>query len=253
MAHSLKVECKVLIKSYGIWGAPFLLLIGGWLGVSSFILDMGTRVGISEEEVQFLMVLKEIFNSEIFSMALPIGCVWGATTSFLDDLQSRIIWYRFVRSDKKQYYCSKIIIAVVSGVSIVFIGCLGLIISCLVVYFPTAQEQGILLQYWLGEILHILKHCILLMVCGGFWAICGAIFSVLTNSKYMAYAAPFIIYYVCGNLVDSYLPKVYLLNLKEWQSLQRIDFWLSITVVIGLSVLVSYLYYRMMERRVKNG
>ena len=44
----------------------------------------------------------------------------------------------------------------------------------------------------------------------------GMLFSNLTMSRYMAYASPFVIYYVLIILYERYFPVVYVLYPKEW-------------------------------------
>ena len=51
---------------------------------------------------------------------------------------------------------------------------------------------------------------------GAFWASIGMLFSNLTMSRYMAYASPFVIYYVLIILYERYFPVVYVLYPKEW-------------------------------------
>ncbi len=253
MTHVLKQEVKVLMKSQGIYIGVLVLILCGWSGISSLLVEINSGFGIGEDMILLPIVLQEIFRSELFLMFLPIGCVLGATTSFLEEIQTRVIWYRLVRVSKSQYYCSKIIMAILSGSVIASLAGVGLIISCLFIFMPTVSEWILLKDYWSIELWLLIKSFMLVIIGGVFWSLLGAVSSIVAKSKYMAYAMPFILYYVWTTLVESYMPKVYILNLKEWLSLRRIDFGVSVTMFVALSILMSFIYYRLMERSVRNG
>ena len=61
-----------------------------------------------------------------------------------------------------------------------------------------------------------LKICGLLFLNGGLWAIIGMTMSTIMESKYIAYASPFIVYYLLVILYERYFPNAWLLYPKNW-------------------------------------
>ena len=96
---------------------------------------------------------------------------------------------------------------------------------------------------------------VLLFFCSGaFWSLVGLLFATLTGSKYMAYASPFVIYYVLIILYERYFDTLYVLYPKEW--LMPSNRWyfgnLSVAVWVGeLIVIASLCFYPAAKRRLK--
>jgi len=57
---------------------------------------------------------------------------------------------------------------------------------------------------------------LILVLNGGLWAIVGMAMSTIMESKYIAYASPFIIYYLLVILYERYLPKAYQIYPPNW-------------------------------------
>jgi hypothetical protein len=55
-----------------------------------------------------------------------------------------------------------------------------------------------------------------LFLSGAFWSLLGFTFAAFTMSKYMAYASPFIMYYVLIILHERYFGELYVFYPKEW-------------------------------------
>ena len=62
----------------------------------------------------------------------------------------------------------------------------------------------------------LLKTCVLLLLNGGLWAVLGMTMSTIMESKYIAYASPFIVYYLLVILYERYFPNAWLLYPKNW-------------------------------------
>ena len=63
---------------------------------------------------------------------------------------------------------------------------------------------------------YIGEQIALLFLNGGLWAILGMTLSTLMESKYIAYASPFIVYYLLVILYERYFPSAWLLYPKNW-------------------------------------
>ena len=51
---------------------------------------------------------------------------------------------------------------------------------------------------------------------GAFWSLTGLTFAALTNSKYMAYASPFVLFYLLIILYERYFDRLFVLYPREW-------------------------------------
>ena len=89
---------------------------------------------------------------------------------------------------------------------------------------------------------------------GGFWAVVGLSLSTLMESKYIAYASPFVLYYLLVILHERYTPALYVLDPAEWISPQaRWPFGAigPTAVVLELTVVFSILFLIRAERRLR--
>ena len=69
----------------------------------------------------------------------------------------------------------------------------------------------------IGKLIRELRQTLELMACSGaLWSAVGLLLGTVTGSKYMAYASPFVLYYVLIILHERYLPDVFILYPKEW-------------------------------------
>lgn len=62
----------------------------------------------------------------------------------------------------------------------------------------------------------IITQLLLLFLNGGLWAVLGMTMSTIMESKYIAYASPFIVYYLLVILYERYFPNAWLLYPKNW-------------------------------------
>ena len=95
---------------------------------------------------------------------------------------------------------------------------------------------------------YVLFFCI-----GMVFSLIGMLFSVLTASRYMAYASPFVLEYTLIILHERYLKKLYIINPKEWlcPSAGNWEFGEAGAVIflIFVSMLITVLLIPAMERR----
>ena len=88
----------------------------------------------------------------------------------------------------------------------------------------------------------------------GLFLFIGLLFATLTGSRYMAYASPFVIYYVLIILYERYFDTLYVLYPKEW--LLPSNRWcfgnLSVVIWVGeLIIIVSLCFYLAAKRRLR--
>ena len=88
---------------------------------------------------------------------------------------------------------------------------------------------------------------------GALWSLCGLTLATMTCSKYMAYASPFIIYYVLIILYERYFDQFYVFYPKEWinpSSKWILGDWGVIMLLLGLMVAIGATFYYTVKRRI---
>lgn len=193
-------------------------------------------------------------SSDWVTLAIPILCALPFTTAFVDDVKSGFIKQYLHRSGTRQYIKSKIIACGLSGGLVLFCGILFSYFISSLVFTPMefALGDGETAQPYLAQLLTQLAT---LFFSGAFWSLTGFTLAAATHSRYMAYASPFIIYYVLIILHERYLENLYVLYPKEW--LFPSEAWVLgglgvVLLLFELSVVVSLLFAITAKRRLRN-
>lgn len=197
--------------------------------------------------------LMNALTSDAMTLALPIIAALPFTSSFLDDMKSGFVKEYLPRTTKNGYLLGKILGSLVSGGLSVSLGVLLGYVVAVLVFSPmeAAQEPGAVSHPYFEE----LMGKVLLFFCSGaFWSLVGLTFATLTSSKYMAYASPFVLYYVLIILYERYFDTLYVLYPKEWTNPSEFWMWGNMGVVLlllELIVLFSLLFFHAAKRRLE--
>ena len=258
-SHTLRVEMRraLLSKEQVIAGACFAAVLT--------IASLSTLQPIVQKtfdgEIDILFGFS-VFESSILStlalFALPIVVTFPYTTSFIDDIKSKFYRSYLPRSKSTDYRRSKAVSTALSGAGVLLMGIVGfgvflaVILGILTLVFPRYAPHQFAPP---GEVAPIvfaaLKLVMLAVVSGGLWALVGALLSTVTKNRYVAYAAPFIIYYLLTILNTRYLSSLTLINPQFWIDAEPV--WAAGSMgiamfVIELMVLVALLYMWAMKR-----
>ena len=191
------------------------------------------------------------FSSDWVTLAIPILCALPYTSSFVDDIKSGFIKQYLHRTDTASYVRGKLIACGLSGGLVLFIGIvLAYGLSALIftpmelALGPTETAQPYFAQ--------LLMKAATLFFSGAFWSLVGFTFAALTMNRYMAYASPFILYYVLIILHERYFEALYVLYPKEW--LEPSGFWVGgawgvILLLMELIAIVSLSFAIAARRR----
>ena len=101
----------------------------------------------------------------------------------------------------------------------------------------------------------LIGRAFLFFLSGALWSLVGGLFATLTMSKYMAYASPFIFYYVLIILSQRYFTDIYVLNPQEWlnpSELWNAGIWGAALLVSELILLIAVAYGLLMQRRIRD-
>lgn len=230
----------------GFWLAVLgtvLALLAAGFETLNYVLQAG---GGPLQEGMLLSLLRESISSDTMQFVMPIVAALPFTASYYDDLHSGFIKAYLLRSGYQNYIVGKVAACFVSGgmVPVAGILCFGILAGSVILPRETYSAASLYETGW------ILKSYVLLFCSGAFWSLVGMTAAALTNSKHMAYAAPFVFFYVLVILSERYFKTIPYLNPKEWMN-PAAKIWVGAMLLI-LSVLVSLAFIHSAGRRLKN-
>lgn len=251
MKRALGIEFKRGFYSAGFYVSVLLLVAAGVIGSYStveYIRDMG----MPEGEIRFIVTVYQALYSEAFTFILPIACTLVASASYIEDLQSGILRYVMLRTTKKRYCWSKVINCALFGMLVIVIAFLLMLVIFFAIFFPNHGEIQHLKILDIPYLSQFLQRVLILGFNGSFYALLGGIISIVTNNKYMTYAAPFIFYYVISTLLGAYFTDAYVINPKEWLLVRFSSSGVILAILAVINIIVIICYSKIMERRCKN-
>jgi hypothetical protein len=184
-------------------------------------------------------LISGVLVSDSMILSLPILCALPFTASFIDDIKSGFIKAYLPRTTTTRYLWGKSVACALSGGLVVALGIVFSYALSALIFLPmeatpvsvTGAEQPDYLSQLMGNIL-------LFFLSGAFWSMVGLLLATLTNSRYMAYIFPFIIYYVLIILHERYFDKLYVMYPKEWLNPSEIWPFGNVGVALLLAQLI---------------
>lgn len=195
-------------------------------------------------------ILFGALRSDIVLMVVPIICTLPYTTTFLDEYTSGYIKVYLIKCDKMQYIKGKVIAPLVSGGLVLAIGILLFYFITKLAYSP----MEIVSEYAIPPFMKILMKSIQFFFAGALWASVGALFANITMSKYMAYTAPFVFFYVLVILQERYFRSLYIISPKQWILIDNpwvLNEWGAIILMGLLTAVVCIINFNVIERRIE--
>ena len=193
-------------------------------------------------------------SSDVMLLCVPILAALPYTSAFVDDYKSGYLKEYLPRSGRRRYITGKVAATAVSGALVMFIGIIIAYVLFALVFTPMEQvpdEQmtQMMQPHFFAD---ILGRGFVFALCGALWSLVGAMLAAVTMSKYMAYASPFIIYYVLVILSERYIKDVYVLNPKQWLGAGEVwpgGIWGIALLVAQLAAIVAIGYGIRVSRR----
>ena len=193
-------------------------------------------------------------RSHVYRIALPVICMLPCSFSCVDEVKSGFIKAYLPRAGYKNYMLGKIFACILSGGLVpvcgawLFYGLSALVLTPL----QAALAEG---QTAEEDLAKLLTLCGLLFLNGALWAMAGMAAGMMGGNRYMACAAPFILYYLLVILCERYLPGIYVLYPAVWLGPAEgwpfketgLALWLA-----ELVMLFSLLFARSAERRLRS-
>lgn len=201
------------------------------------------------EQLPITALLPSNYHTEIIIDALstesvlsyvPIISTLPFSAVYVDDLTSKFVRFYLARSDYQSYLVSRIIMCFLCGGSVILLGGLLSWGFSTLLFLPLEKEAVAIARTQLSQILG------LLFLSGGLWAVMGMTMSTVMESKYIAYASPFVIYYLLVILCERYSLGTYLLYPPNWTipDIWPYGVWgatiflLELTVVFGIFFMI---------------
>ena len=162
-------------------------------------------------------LLLNALGSDIILFAVPILAAIPYTTAFTDDVKSGYLKPYLTRTSVSRYILGKGIGAAVSGGLALVLG----ILTALGIFFLVFAPIEVYGEYAVKSLIpDILLRLVLFFLSGALWASVGLLASSLTQNVYLAYAAPFIFYYVLIILQERYFRTTFMLNPKNYLTME---------------------------------
>lgn len=180
---------------------------------------------------------------------LPVLAVLPFAGAYVEDLKCRFAQIFLIRCGYMEYSLSRIIAAFLLGGGTVTLGALVAWAGAALMFLPKqlAGEQD-------PELIARISGKLLLLFCnGGLWSVVGIAMSTLMESKYIAYASPFVVYYLLVILYEQYFPKAFLLYPPNWMDPELWPFgaWGASVFLLELVLAFGILFILRSGRRLR--
>ncbi len=194
-------------------------------------------------------------SSDWVTLAIPILCSLPFTAAFVDDVKTGFLKLYVHRCGIWPYIRGKVIACALSGGLALFLGTVAAYGLSALIFTPMELAAGPEETVYPYFAQFLLKAAVLFFS-GAFWSLVGFTFAALAQSRYMAYASPFILYYLLIILHERYCEAFYVLYPKEW--LFPSEAWVlgSLGVILllaELSVILSFCFAIVAQRRIARG
>jgi ABC-type transport system involved in multi-copper enzyme maturation permease subunit len=205
-----------------IFGRSFLIAFGGMV-LCLLIGAFSDALSVFRMEERHVLygyhreLLLNALGSDIILFAVPILAAIPYTTAFTDDVKSGYLKPYLTRTSVTRYILGKGIGAAVSGGLALVLGILTALGIFMLVFSPMEVYGEYAVE---SKIPDIVLRCFLFFLSGAMWASVGLLCSSLTQNVYLAYAAPFIFYYVLIILQERYFRTTFMLNPKNYLTMQ---------------------------------
>lgn len=192
----------------------------------------------------------EALSSDALSSFAPVLAGIPFAANYLEDVKNKFARFALVRGSYHSYLVGLIIGCWLGGSFALLLGSVSAYSLATLVLLP--MERVIDTPPELGT--QIAMQMTLLFFNGGLWAVLGMTMSTIMESKYIAYASPFIVYYILVILHERYFPNFWLLSPKNWLKLELWPYGIGSAALffLELTFLCSLVFYIRGRRRLEN-
>lgn len=195
-------------------------------------------------------LIDQALSSDTLSAFLPILAAIPLAGGYLEDVKSKFARFFLVREGYCCYLIGHCVACWLCGSISVLLGVLAAYGFTTLVLLPL--ECVIKNPPKLNPC--IANQMVLLFLNGGMWAVLGMTMSTVMESKYIAYASPFLVYYLLVILHERYFPGAYLIYPREWlypSDKWPFGIWGIAIFLIELTALLGLVFYHRGKRRLR--
>ncbi len=194
-------------------------------------------------------MMDKALQSDTMMFTVPILCALPYTACMVDDIRTGFIKQFLHRTTRTRYILFKLIACGFSGGLVLMLGVLSCYGVAALLFCPLEGIDSVASNFSFA-----LKQAGLYFLSGALWAQVGLVMSTFTESKYMAYAFPFILYYTLIMLHERYVPAFFVLSPKEW--LVPRQSWVMgmggvAILVIEMIIILSLCFCMVAQRRIR--
>lgn len=157
-------------------------------------------------------LINQVLASDSIASFLAVLAPISLSAGYLEDIKSRASRFFLIRGSYSSYLLGNCIACWLCGGGAVLLGAISAWGITTTIFLPL--ERVLDNPPELG--MQIVAQLTLLFLNGGLWAVLGMTMSTIMESKYIAYASPFIVYYLLVILYERYFPNAWLLYPKNW-------------------------------------
>ena len=251
MRHVIGMEIKDSLKNIRFL-AGVLLVLGAALVVGRPYARQLMQHGYSMEGPGWFAAYRYCTCSFQVLLFIPIAAAFAAGDKTERELRSRFALFSYSRSGKRNYLLGKAAGAVVSGGLTVLLAWL-ILLAVFLISVGNAVEMGDIQLYtptFLAT--EILVSLLCGFLNGALWAVVGSLAAVVTHNHYLAFAVPFILYYVLSVFQERYYRGLTFLSPRYWASPVFFGNVFSIVTLFVLCLAGSLALMESVRRRIAN-
>ena len=197
-----------------------------------------------------LNLILDAMKSDTFMPFVAIVSVLPFSANYIDEIKSKFARYAMMRTGFGEYLVSKAVVCFLLGGMVVVTGVLLTYGFSSLVFLPLEKpSEGEGTQLTL-----LWERCLTLFLSGGMWSLLGMTMSTVMESKYIAYASPFVGYYLLVMLHERYFPDAYLIYPKQWlipSQAWPFGIWGVTVFIMELSLILGFIFYIRGKRRLE--
>lgn len=251
----LKTEMKRGICSWKFAGSVFLTLIMGLAGAGesfsvaeSYLKIDSSLTGLKQAG---WILLQGVSQSDMFLLGVSMTVAFSYASAFYEEAEYRFVLMSLSRTSYKAYVGTKVFVTAFSGGFCVICAFWLQAIFCILAVFSSGEFFGEFMAY-LGQnmVLSLVEWAGLAALSGAFWAVTGGICAVVMKSRYMAYMAPFILYYILSEFQSRYYSELYFFSPREWVASRYLSVGVRYGILIIAVCMAGGMYAEVIRRRV---
>ena len=184
--------------------------------------------------------------------AAPILAAVPYAGAFVEDAKGGFLKQALPRTSVTRYILGKELACAVSGFLALALGILAGHILITLAVLPTEVKPEMPVE---SQLLELIGKMGIFGLAGALWASIGMLLSTLTMNAYMAYASPFILYYVLIILQERYARKAYMLNPQNYLTLTGywpLGGWSAALTILVLLTCVMLAFYLAAQGRLRD-